>query len=53
LILIFSLWFVLVGAANAQLFESDLPIEGEERPAGFTSNPGADVTTPRRDRCVE
>jgi len=53
LVLIFSLWFVLAGAASAQLFEPDLPIEGEERPAGLTSNPGADVTAPRRDRGVE
>jgi hypothetical protein len=53
LILIFSLWFVLAGAASAQPFEPDLPIEGEERPTGLTSNPGADVTAPRRNRGVE
>jgi hypothetical protein len=53
LVLIFSLWFVLAGAASAQYFEPDLPIEGEERPGGLTSNPGADVMAPRGAHGVE
>jgi hypothetical protein len=48
LVFIFSLWFVLAGYANAQIFEPDHPIRREDQPGGLPSSRGAYATAPRR-----